>query len=250
MPTFNFSIDRIKPKNCRTIYRGSVDDLNGEIWKATKYNGYYVSNYGRVLSKMNKDNRYAINSDIILKQSDNRKGYLFVTINYKQIYVHRLVAQTFIPNPDSLPEVNHIDENKYNNRVDNLEWCTSEYNVSYSVSKRIKKIDANTKEVIAVYNSAIQAAKSIKGNNGAIIMCCKRIKYNTYKGFIWRFEEDNDYSLKHKQKYIRINIITKEETIYNTLKEAAADNNVSIYAISNCVLGKSKTCNGYAWVKR
>lgn len=79
-------------------------------------------------------------------------------------------------------------------------------------------------------------------------MCCNRIKYNTYKGYIWRFLEDNDYNTnyKYRNKIIRINIKTKEETIYDSVKDAAKDNKVSINAIYNCLYKKSKTCAGYA----
>ena len=79
-------------------------------------------------------------------------------------------------------------------------------------------------------------------------MCCKRIKYNTYKGFIWRFINDNDYSIKHKSKIIKI--YNGTETIYNSVNEAAIKNNVSASAIYNCLYGKSKTCGGYEWIKR
>ena len=67
---------------------------------------------------------------------DDGRGYLFVHLTngkgkLKNEKIHRLVAKAFIPNPDNLPEVNHIDENKYNNCVDNLEWCSVKYNRNY-----------------------------------------------------------------------------------------------------------------------
>lgn len=96
--------------------------------------------------------------------------------------------------------------------------------------------------------SAIRAAIAVSGKNGCILMCCKRIKYNTYKGFIWRFINDNDYSIKHKSKIIKI--YNGTETIYNSVSEAAIKNNVSASAIYNCLYGKSKTCGGYEWIKR
>lgn len=96
--------------------------------------------------------------------------------------------------------------------------------------------------------SAIRAAIAVSGKNGCILMCCKRIKYNTYKGFIWRFINDNDYSIKHKSKIVRI--YNDVETIYNSINEAAIKNNVSASAIYNCLYGKSKTCGGYEWIKR
>lgn len=69
-----------------------------------------------------------------------------------------------------------------------------------------------------------------------------------HKGFIWRFINDNDYSIKHKSKIVRI--YNDVETIYNSINEAAIKNNVSASAIYNCLYGKSKTCGGYEWIKR
>lgn len=87
-----------------------------------------------------------------------------------------------------------------------------------------------------------------KATISCILMCCKRIKYNTYKGFIWRFIDDNDYSIKCKSKIIKI--YNGTETIYNSVSEAAIKNNISVSAIYNCLYGKSKTCGGYEWIKR
>lgn len=170
--------------------------------------GYKVSNYGRVLS----------------------------------------LAKTTIDNPNNLNEINHKDEDKSNNRADNLEWCTKSCNVSYSKSVKIKQINPITKEVINIYDSANRADIAVSGKNGCILMCCKRIKYNTYKGFIWRFINDNDYSIKYKSKIIKIH--NSIETIYNSVSEAAIKNNISASAIYNCLYGKSKTCGGYEWIKR
>lgn len=111
-----------------------------EIWKDIEnYKGIYqVSTFGRVKSL----SRYFVRSNgeplfcksKILKPQIIR-GYYYVRLqykgDYKTILLSRLVAQAFIPNPDNLPEVNHKDENKLNNRVDNLEWCTRKYNINY-----------------------------------------------------------------------------------------------------------------------
>ena len=80
-----------------------------------------------------------------LKDRDNGRGYRAVCLyNYEgkmvHKYVHRLVAETFIPNPNNLPEVNHIDENKANNSVDNLEWCDHKYNNTYGEKPRFNKL--------------------------------------------------------------------------------------------------------------
>lgn len=157
-----------------------ITNLPNEIWKDID-DGYKVSNYGRVLS-LAKTTIRGRKYDKILSASKKDNGYYTVSINGNNEYVHRLVAKAFIDNPNNLNEINHKDEDKSNNRVDNLEWCTKSYNVSYSKSIKIKQIDPITKEVINIYDSAIRAAIAVSGKNGCILMCCKRIKYNTYKG--------------------------------------------------------------------
>lgn len=110
-----------------------------EVWKDIKgYEGEYkVSNYGRVKSLKNHKEK-------ILKQWKNNKGYLNIALyknkKSKMYRVHRLVALAFIPNPENLPEVNHKDEIKENNHVDNLEWCDRKYNMNYgTVRERLSK---------------------------------------------------------------------------------------------------------------
>ena len=116
-----------------------------EIWKDINgYEGkYQVSSLGRVRSvpreweQANRHgtlSRYRIDGCII--KPIFRRGYLSVGLrtdpkHLKRFQVHRLVAQTFVPNPDNMPQVNHKDEDKTNNRADNLEWCTARYNANY-----------------------------------------------------------------------------------------------------------------------
>ena len=108
-----------------------------EEWRPIEgYEGLYeVSSYGRVRSLDRYDSRNHFRRGRILKLSYDTVGYLIVGLHSngkaKTYLVHRLVAQAFIPNPDNLPEVNHIDEDKMNNRVDNLEMCNREYNSNF-----------------------------------------------------------------------------------------------------------------------
>ena len=105
-----------------------------ELWKPIGYEGYEVSNLGRV-----KSYKYDKINGKIMKPYKNTKGYLQIDLqldgrkreNRVHLSVHRLVAIAFIPNPDNLPQVNHKDEDKTNNCVDNLEWCTNDYNAHY-----------------------------------------------------------------------------------------------------------------------
>lgn len=110
-----------------------------EIWQALPgVTGVEVSTFGRVrtLDRMiSSENRTYSKKGRVLKQCDKGNGYFIVSIKVdgKQTskLVHRLIAQTFIPNPDNLPEINHKDCDKTNNSVENLEWVTHEENIAY-----------------------------------------------------------------------------------------------------------------------
>jgi hypothetical protein len=114
-----------------------------EIWKpVVGYEGLYeVSNLGRVKSLGNtlKCSRFK-GIVTIMRQEVTKLGYCRVALRkdkkYKHWSVHRLVAITFLPNPDNLPVVNHKDENPSNNCVDNLEWCTHQYNLTYGTARK------------------------------------------------------------------------------------------------------------------
>jgi hypothetical protein len=78
-----------------------------------------------------------------LKESIHHTGYKRVCIDKKDQRIHRLVAEAFIPNPNNFPFINHINEDKGDNRVENLEWCTHRYNITYSIGKKIPGVIFN-----------------------------------------------------------------------------------------------------------
>ena len=117
-----------------------------EEWKSIPgYEGLYeVSSYGRVksleISYTRKNGIMDHKPEIILSPKNNGTGYFIVCLyknkTHKYYLIHRLVAQAFLPNLDNLPQVNHKNEDKSDNRVDNLEWCTSFYNNEYGTRKK------------------------------------------------------------------------------------------------------------------
>ena len=158
-----------------------------EIWKDIKdYEGLYqVSNLGKIKSlsrKIFNGKNYYISKEKILKPGKNHQGYLQLTLHNnnikKNIRINRIVAQTFLENPNNYPEVNHKDENKLNNQVDNLEWCTHKYNSNYGTGRK-RAGDNHKKKIICittgeVFNSITEAINKYDLSTcGQIAKCCK-----------------------------------------------------------------------------
>lgn len=164
--------------------------MEGEIFKPIEgYEGVYeVSNYGRVYS--NRTHKF-------LKAKPNTRGYLQVDLSvsgvHKMAYIHRLVARAFLNNPNGLTEVNHKDEDKRNNRSDNLEWCTGSYNLSYGtriqriakkIMRAVEQLDKNG-NVLMTFESLAEAERN--GYNHANVSNCCHGKSKTAYGYQWRF---------------------------------------------------------------
>ena len=199
-----------------------LENLQNEIWKdISNYEGLYqISNYGRVksLSKYksrtviilkahkNKDSRY----DIKLYKDGKKKGF----------YVHRLVAETFIPNPENKPEVNHINpvtKDLCDNRVCNLEWCTSKENSlwmmkcgnmyqpclgkfgkEHHVSKPIIQL-SNNGDFIKRWENAREINRELGIDFRYVSRCCKH-NCKTAHNFIFIFEEEYNEQMGNIKK--------------------------------------------------
>ena len=187
-----------------------------EVWK--EINGFYglyaVSNMGRIKSF---DRILSLNGYIkrlkgkILKQQIFRNGYCAVHLsknNIKKMYsVHRLVAQEFIPTPQTSEklEVNHKDGDKTNNNIDNLEWITHKKNMQhsqnilgYNVPKPVMQIKDN--KVIAIFSNKTEASKKTGVCEVGIRYCCHRRKHcRTAGGYEWQYvKPDDDVIFKGK----------------------------------------------------
>lgn len=163
------------------------------MWKTVSSNPRYeVSDKGEVRT---------IATGRIKAYKVDRYGYAVVCLaeDGKRTYptIHRLVAEAFIPNPDGLPQVNHKDENKLNNSVENLEWCTAYYNSHYGTGRersdrgRCKPIVAmKDGKVVKEYPSTIAAATELGLNKSTIrgVLKCRKWQH-TAGGYEWRYAE-------------------------------------------------------------
>lgn len=177
--------------------------LMNETWKdIAGYEGLYqVSDLGRVRSLRNGKVRF-------LKPRNNKKGYLravlYLSGKVRNVYIHRLVAQAFIPNPLNLPEINHKDEDKTNNAVDNLEWCDRRYNCNYGTyrvrmrtkfkerftnglyAKGVLQYDSEG-NLVREWPSAREVERQTRFSQGNISACCRGELKSAY-GYIWKFK--------------------------------------------------------------
>lgn len=176
-------------------------NLSNEVWRDIEdYPGYQVSNLGRVRSL---DYRHT-GQTAVLKLGENGDGYLRVDLckngKRKSCKVHRLIAIAFIPNPLNLPEVNHINEDKTDNRVENLSWVSHIQNINHGTrnqrqaetqknrsdcSKRVAQYTLDG-TLIAVYPSACEAARQTDFKQASISTCCLGKRKKT-GGYIWKY---------------------------------------------------------------
>lgn len=176
-----------------------------EIWKEIEgYNGLYkISNYGNIKSIARKGTK-----EHLMIQSKNHQGYLQVKLTKNGISktkkVHRLVAQAFIPNPNNLPQIDHIDDNKENNYASNLQWITNEDNMAKSWKTGARSIEKTYKRGKEHSNAKIINQYDLQGNyiktwycindverelgfdNRNICACCRHKKKTAY-GFKWEY---------------------------------------------------------------
>ena len=192
-----------------------------EIWKNIQgYEGLYqISNLGRVKS-------LHYNKEKILKPNKYGAGYYGVALSknnkHKRYSIHRLVAIAFIPNPNNLPQVNHKDEDKTNNRVDNLEWCTNEYNMNYGTRNERA-------------NEKISETVRKKFENGYISPFKNKHHTEDVKNYLSEINSNANHP-----RATRVICVTTNK-IFDTTKQAGEYYNIDASQITKCCKGIRKS---------
>ena len=249
-----------------------------EIWRPVvgADEGYEISNLGRIRSWKNRTGFGRdpwLKEPVLLHPQKHRLGYIYVHINKngvpKKFYIHRMVAEAFIPNPDNKPEVNHDDGNKENCRVENLYWATRPENMLHARETGLWKPEETIQKALeswrtpiycyekdCVYPSGEDAAKDIGVNKALITMICQGKSYNA-KGFHLCYEEEKDWLLRNidqiknieggKKQIKAINVDTGEERIYKSRRDASIDLGIPNSYISNIIAGRSYKTRGWTF---
>lgn len=198
-----------------------------EIWKDIQgYEGLYqVSNLGRVKSLARLDTRGQRVSEKILKLGKHRAGYFRVNLykngKMKQYLVHRLVALAFIPNPENKEQVNHIDGNKQNNVIENLEWCTHSENIQHAYRTGLAKGLVGENHPLYGKHHTEETRKKISKNHA---------------------DFTGDKSSSAKQVYF-----VEGQKLYQCGKYTSEDLNINYKNLTQHLRGRNKTCTKNKW---
>ena len=222
-----------------------------EVWmQMSCCDKHWISSYGRI---------YSDNQKRHLRFYKNGDGYLRLELHGKNCAVHRLVAKEFLENPKNFPMVNHKDETKDNNRVENLEWCTAKYNTNYgTLIERIAKIKSKNISCVIdgerkVFESKRAASIATGVDSDRIYYLCTRKSAYYEDEFHFCYEGEENRKIKMvwhegppKRPVLQIkdgNVVAEFETAY------IAQDKTGIWqsSIHNCCTGKQKSAGGYQW---
>ena len=240
-----------------------------EIWKDVQgFEGrYQVSNMGRVRSLdrlIETEHPYIRKGEFLNPSMNSGRGYLRVSFSdghrhYKHYEVHRLVALHFVDGYKPGLVVNHINEVKTDNRAENLEWCTYQYNLNYSDVVAWKRkpvyqydLDGN---FIAKHKCCAEVEKMLGEYQGAMNHVMYISKTKLWKGYRWSFELKTKSEWQHIIRTFKVRdkqVIQYDDNLteigrYNTMTEAARVMGVSVAAICACCRGKAIHVRGFRW---
>lgn len=238
-----------------------------EVWKDIPgFEGLYqASNQGRIRSldmrvKYKNTTGTALKKGRVLSPKTTNTGYLEVVLMKNLVRhnkrVHQLVALAFIPNPNGYSAINHINENKKDNSVENLEWCTIRQNCEAYTSSRntVYQYNLNGK-LVNVWHSLTRAAESVSGDKTGIQHCCSA-KLKTYMCYIWSYcpivKEDLDWR-KTNSTIVSVEQLDSNCNVlhtYSSITEAAKAVGCNPSAITMAIKGLRKTIKGFKWRKK
>lgn len=232
-----------------------------EVWKNIKeHEAYEVSNLGRVRSL----NYKKTGETRVLSALNGKKGYKFVILNKKTCYIHRLVAEAFLPNPNNLPQINHINEQKDDNRLENLEWCDEKYNVNYGSRNknhsetcrlkrearqmRIKDFNKKMNKTIEtqIEHRKVDALMNIYELKKRITELdeLKKQALRELNEEVKKFQEQNKMTKWDLHAVLQLdmegNIIKEWKSVFQVKKELDLD-------VRSCVKGTTESAGGFKW---
>lgn len=268
-----YIIEKKSRKSYKNIPIGisNLKSLEGEEWKIiTEFPEYQISSTGRIKYPIRKGKKpYKKRIAYGGKSGDGYKVFEFRNNEYKRkIALHRIIAITFIDNPNGYKIVNHKDGNKTNNSIENLEWCSRSQNTQHaydnnliSGKREIYQLDKNNK-IIKKWNTIKEAHQTLKLSRTSINAVLSG-RNKTAGGFFWCYKENYDSNKKNhtlydtnKKKVVQVDMKTNNIIkVWNNISEAANyisnENNCSEKSlksnISQCIRGKRNSCYGFKW---